>query len=405
MMGMGRTARLPLIDGLRAVAALLIFAYHALYVTGNLSRADYGWYLNVGVPLFYAISGLLLFRPFAKAILSAEALPSLSEYFRHRLFRIIPAYWLALPLIAILLVRGASVFTPSGIITYFGFLQIYRLSTFTGGIGQAWTLCVEMTFYLVLPFFALLVGRLARRAGGQAARLRALLCSVALLAACSLVWKMFVVHHFAGDLSGLLVPMTVLPAALDQFAVGMAIAVLLVAVDSSVGPSRLLRSSSRFPLLPLAFAAVAFVLIGWVYGIDPFGSPLIGASEGWKLVAEHELKAAFAGGLLLAAVVSAPGRSVVGRVLAFNPLRQLGQVSYGFYLWHLSILIILIGSAAALGSTSEWIGGSEGLLSGHIPSLVGVGVALLVTLIVATASWQLLEQRMIAFSHRRTSRR
>ena len=405
MMGIGRTARLPLIDGLRAVAALLIFAYHALYVTGNLSRADYGWYLNVGVPLFYAISGLLLFRPFAKAILSAEELPSLSEYFRHRLFRIIPAYWLALPLIAILLVRGSSVFTPTGIVTYFGFLQIYRLSTFTGGIGQAWTLCVEMTYYLALPFFAVLVSRLARRAGGQSARLRALLGSVALLAACSLAWKLLVVHHFAGDLSGLLVPMTVLPAALDQFAVGMAIAVLLVALDSSVGPSRLLRISSKFPLLPIAFAAVAFGLIGWVYGIDPFGSPLVGAPEGWKLVAEHELKAIFAGGLLLAAVVSAPGRSVVGRVLVFNPLRQLGEVSYGFYLWHLSILIILIGSATALGSTSEWIGGSNGLLSGHLPSLVGVGVALLVTLIVATASWRLLEQRMIAFSHRRTGKR
>ncbi|MCX6390005.1 MAG: hypothetical protein NT122_05130, partial [Solirubrobacterales bacterium] len=159
------------------------------------------------------------------------------------------------------------------------------------------------------------------------------------------------------------------------------------------------------PLLPLAFAAVAFVLIGWVYGIDPFGSPLVGAAEGWKLVAEHELKAAFAGGLLLAGVVSSPGRSFVGRILSFNPLRQLGEVSYGFYLWHLSILIMLIGSAAALGSTSEWVGGSEGLLSGRIPSVVGVGVALLVTLIVATASWRLLEQRMIAFSHRRSGKR
>ncbi|MEI6448311.1 MAG: acyltransferase family protein, partial [Actinomycetes bacterium] len=60
-----RSGRLPLIDSLRAIAALSIFAYHALFVTGNLSSANFGWHLNFGVPLFYAISGLLLFKPFA----------------------------------------------------------------------------------------------------------------------------------------------------------------------------------------------------------------------------------------------------------------------------------------------------------------------------------------------------
>ena len=297
-----RLERLPLIDSLRALAALLIFAYHALFVTGNLTSRNYGDYLNVGVPLFYGISGLLLFKPYVAAIISSEGeLPSWRAYARHRVFRIVPAYWLALPIVAVLLGRAAQVFTPEGVVTYFGFLQMYRLSTFVGGIGQAWTLCVEVTFYLFLPFWAALLSFTCGRWGSSiAARVRILLAAVAILALASLAWKVAVVGHFGPDQTSALIPLTILPAALDQFAAGMLIAVLVVAREMSEGPNRLLAACGKYPVVAVLVALAAYFLIGTAYGNSPLDYRFEPSEWGKALIVEHELKTVFVVAMLLA---------------------------------------------------------------------------------------------------------
>ncbi len=389
-----RSGRLPLIDSLRAIAALSIFAYHSLFVTGNLSQRDYGAYLNFGVPLFYAISGLLLYLPFARAIGSAGEGPSVRAYARHRLFRIIPAYWVALPVVAVVLVETAEVFTPEGVVTYFGFLQIYRLETFVGGIGQAWTLCVEMSFYAFLPLWALICSAACRRVVDPRSRLRAHLAMIGLLVVASTLWKVATVILVGDDVGASLVPLTVLPAAIDQFAVGMVTAVLLTARSQGVGPARLLSAGERGPLAGVLVAALAYLLFGEVRGVGFAGAN----SLGWqtKVLLEHELYAVIAAGLLLAAVCARPAAGAVGRVLGFGPLRRIGEISYGVYLWHLMILIVFAG-AVKMGSQVKWIGGSEGLIGGW----AGVAVAFAATLAISAASWQLLERRLIARSHRR----
>ena len=50
---------------------------------------------------------------------------------------------------------------------YLGFGQIYVPSYSLTGITQAWSLCTEMTFYLTLPLWALLLGRRRRQPSGQ----------------------------------------------------------------------------------------------------------------------------------------------------------------------------------------------------------------------------------------------
>ena len=386
--------RLPLIDSLRAIAALLIFAYHALFVTGNLNPGNYGWYLNAGVPLFYGISGLLLFGPFAAAVIEGRPRPSVLAYARHRVFRIVPAYWVALPVVAVLLDRAAQVFTPSGIPTYFGFLQIYSLDTFVGGIGQAWTLCVEATFYAFLPIWGLLCTRVCAGAADGAERARRLLILIGGLAAGSLAWKVAAVTLVGDDVSAGLIPLTVLPAALDQFAVGMVIAVAVAAARAGIGEGWLLKAAAASPLAWVVLAGFAYWLTGEVHGIGMFaGSPTLG--WGGLAIAEHELKAIFSAALLLAAVGAAPGRGVVGSSLAWKPLRSIGEISYGVYLWHLMILVAFAG-VASMAQQTHWIGGSHGL----VPGWVGVGIAFLITIAVSSGSWRLLERRFIALSHR-----
>lgn len=94
----GRRARLPGVEGTRGVAALSVLAFH-VWLRGGSGLGDvgvvlsYGW---LGVPLFFVLSGLLLYRPFARAIVAGSNLPSFRRYARARSLRIFPAYWLVL---------------------------------------------------------------------------------------------------------------------------------------------------------------------------------------------------------------------------------------------------------------------------------------------------------------------
>src|SRR5690349_12565701 len=92
----GRTAHLRSLEGARGAAALGVLAYHAAQLSnghGYLEAATSRFWL--GVPLFFVLSGFLLFRPFAHATLHGLPAPSIRRYARHRVLRIFPAFWLA----------------------------------------------------------------------------------------------------------------------------------------------------------------------------------------------------------------------------------------------------------------------------------------------------------------------
>ena len=135
--------------------------------------------MNVGVAVFFLLSGFLLYRPFAQARFEGRRRPATLLYAQRRALRIVPAYWVALVCVVLLVGRSGEsataspVFTPEGIITYFGFLQIYDSNTLLGGISAAWTLCVEVTFYALLPLWALLIARIPSRSPAGLHSLRA----------------------------------------------------------------------------------------------------------------------------------------------------------------------------------------------------------------------------------------
>src|SRR4051812_409189 len=90
--------RLPALDAVRALGALAVVAHHVGFATGvNLSGGPWsGWLarLDVGVAVFFVLSGFLLFRPWAHAQATARERPKTLRYLWRRALRILPAYWL-----------------------------------------------------------------------------------------------------------------------------------------------------------------------------------------------------------------------------------------------------------------------------------------------------------------------
>src|SRR3954470_1351783 len=111
-----RAERFPLMDSLRAVAALSVLAFHAAFFAGMYtSDSPLRPYLAqplAGVTVFFVISGFLLYRPFVRARAADDPAPRASAYAWRRFLRIVPAYWLALTVIAVWLSLD-TVFHPA----------------------------------------------------------------------------------------------------------------------------------------------------------------------------------------------------------------------------------------------------------------------------------------------------
>jgi peptidoglycan/LPS O-acetylase OafA/YrhL len=377
-----KNPRFPLFDSLRAIAALSIFGFHIAFGLGLLAdRALSPWLveLNVGVPIFFLISGFLLYRPFAQARFSRARMPGAGAYALRRVLRIVPAYWLALTVVSLWL--GLSyVFTAEGVGTYYGFFQVYRYSTVSGGIGQAWSVDVEITFYALLPLWALLLRRIRfRTAAGFAWSEGSLL---ALMFAGGVAAKLIAIHNTPPHPSSLTPALYTLPAFLDYFAIGMGLAVASVVVAAGGREPRPVRVIDRASWLPWIGAAFAFYLLGTKFG------PL-GGGWGTRLMWQHYLKALVGVGLLLPAIFGDPRRGLVRRLLANRALLWVGLVSYALYLWQLAIISKLAGT-----NLQGSIGGTGFTL-----------VALASTLLVSAASWYGLERYALRLGRRLSRRR
>jgi peptidoglycan/LPS O-acetylase OafA/YrhL len=330
-----RDQRFPLVDSLRAIAALSVVGAHAAFPSGifddELLRR-FVTRLDVGVTVFFLISGFLLYRPFVRARFAGERGPAASAYAWRRFLRIVPAYWVALTVIALVQLDHSEIFSVEGFFTYYCFGQVYSAQTGLGGIPQAWTLCVEVAFYALLPIWALGMRRLPAR--NPRAIVRGELIALALLAAASFVYKIVLVEQHALDDSSLGPYMLSLPQFLDQFAVGMGLAVISVWLAGREHQPRAVRLVDRRPGLAWAAAFAAFVIVSTQVGLTGAFGEHIDRSE---FFARHILFTVVAIGLLLPAFFGDPANGLVRRVLANRVLLWLGLVSYGIYLWHSAV--------------------------------------------------------------------
>jgi peptidoglycan/LPS O-acetylase OafA/YrhL len=367
--------RFPLFDALRAIAALSILLTHVSLFSGANEAAWWGGItarLDVGVTVFFVVSGFLLYRPFVAARLIGSPRPRVRDYARRRVLRIVPAYWVALTLLAIY--PGLHGVFSHDWWRYYGFVQIYDRYAIIGGIGQAFSLAIEASFYVVLPVYALAIARLTR---GQSARrtARLELAGFGVLALAVLVAREYTRTHLEGSTLH-----STLAGTADWFAIGMALALASVLVSTAEREPRAVRLVARRPELCWGAAAAVLVLLGYGLGL-PRG---IASVNGAQLVAEHVLYGAFAALLVLPAVFGDRAGGLPRRVLAWRPLAWLGLISYGIFLWHLRLL--------------DWLAekGAGSLIPGSVfLSLLVSTVAL--TVPIAAASYYAVERPILRF--------
>jgi peptidoglycan/LPS O-acetylase OafA/YrhL len=331
--------RFALFDSLRGIAVLCIIAYHVSSITGEINKPVVGDLLavlgNQALIFFFVVSGFLLYRPYVAAHAAGRRRPNIGRYARRRALRILPAYWTALTLLAVF--PGIiGVFTGDWWRYYF-FLQAYSSRTLGGGIPPAWSLCVEVTFYIALPFWAILVRRL-RLSARPDAWLRPELGALAALAALGVIVQVAASRVVVSSLLA-----TTLLGECTWLALGMALAVASVATEHARAPALVRAVSEHSGLCWIGAiiclgAATAVLRPGGLFNIiislrtpQPYPRTLAGIV----------LTAGLSIFLVAPAVFGEHAGGLPRKILAWAPLAWLGLVSYGVYLYHLAVAELL----------------------------------------------------------------
>ncbi|MCU1700989.1 MAG: putative acyltransferase [Mycobacterium sp.] len=313
--------RVDSLTGIRAVAAILVMLTHAAYTTGKYNLGYAGLIysrMEIGVPIFFVLSGFLLFSPWVRASVRGREGPSVRRYAWHRVRRIMPAY-----VITVLAAYALYHFRTAGPNPGHTWLGLFRNLTLTQiytddylfsylhqGLTQMWSLAVEVSFYVALPVLAwLLLGVLCRR---QFRPIR-LMVGLTALACITPAWLVLVhTTHWLPDGARLW-----LPTYLAWFIGGMMLAVLRE------------TGAAAYALVCVPLSIVCYLIASTPIA----GAPTTSPSE----LREGLAKAAFYA--VIATLTVAPlalgNRGWYAQFMASRPMVFLGEISYEIFLIHL----------------------------------------------------------------------
>ncbi len=350
----------PALDGIRALAVAAVLAYHA-----GFSWARGGF---LGVDAFFVLSGFLI-----TGLLLAEwrkrGRIELTGFWARRARRLLPALFLMLVGVALYAVflasnqelgriRGDALATIAYVANWrpiFAGQSYFDQYSVPSPLRHAWSLGIEEQYYIIWPLLVIVLLKLRR---GFAALL---IASVALMLGSALL--MALLFQPGHDPSRVYYGTD---TRAQSLLVGSVLSMLLL----RMGPlqNRLLRYLLQAAALACAAA------IGFFWHITPEGSTLL-YRGGFLLLA-----------LGVAAVIFAavqPRSGPLGKVLAMAPLRGLGVISYGVYLWHWPLYMVLTAERARCSGYELF------------------GLRVLATLAIATASYHLIEKPLRKGAFRR----
>ncbi len=324
--------RFPVLDSLRAVGAVAVLTTHTAFQAGAFyGHGTWGTLLarlDVGVALFFVLSGFLLSRPhFARAV-TGLAPPRAGRYLWKRFVRIYPVYLVAVLVALTVLPENDGLGVRSWISSLL-MVDVYVEASLPQGLTQMWSLAAEVAFYALLPLLMTLA--VGRRRVLNPARVLAVL---SVLVAVSILWHLGVSDALTGVTSG--VPGNWLSAHLSWFVVGIALAMLHVQAQAGRGEAPVIRSLLLLARQPGTCWALAGGLL--LVAATPLAGPtmlyLPAASES---LTKHVLYALIGGLVILTGVFPTEGGRYQ-RVMSFRALRRLGHISYSVFCIHLVVL-------------------------------------------------------------------
>ncbi|HYM93211.1 MAG TPA: acyltransferase [Chitinophagaceae bacterium] len=298
----------PALDGLRGAAILFVVLYH------NFSSFDYFFFGWLGVDLFFVLSGYLITDILLNTAGSANYL---RNFFLRRILRILPLYYLILIIFFLILpglnfYQGEFDFYLNHQPWFWFYLQNWLLAfhfSLKGGyLAHLWSLGVEEQFYIIWPFVVLWLRK--------PKLLLVFMLSLLLLIVITrgIIWFQ--------NIEGLNYTNFYKFTRVDGICVGCIIAIL-----NHMDISYLKR---RMPVIILTLAAINFLFYFFnePYGILPY----------LALVGYTTFAILF--GFLVYELVYGRNR-LFNFIFSIRPLRFLGKISYGFYVFHLPIYIML----------------------------------------------------------------
>jgi len=323
-------AHIPELDSLRALAVGLVFVQH-WNVFGLEHLYTGGW----GVRIFFVLSGFLITGILLKsreAIERGEPIQQeLKTFYIRRTLRIFPVYYLVLALVSLLALPGIREVLHWHVL--YGSNILYAMRGWPQTGAHLWSLAVEEQFYLVWPLTMFLLPR------------RLIPVTIALLIAFAPIFR-YVVRASGG---GHIAAMALTPGCLDALGMG---ALLAFALHTNINTSKW--------SLPLLVASLPLVKI------------------------DLELATALFGAGIINLVVTNSGSKATG-ILRLKPLRYLGTISYGLYLYHLFIYQVL----------AQWVPAFPGKL------ILYAGA----TIAISALSWEIFEKPILQLKNRFSYRR
>ena len=315
----------PDVQGLRGVAVVLVILYHVGFpVKGGF----------VGVDVFFVISGFVITRLIVAEVVSGTRF-SFKRFYARRVSRLVPLYAIVTTSVMIVAHFALSPFgevqdvvkTGAWSVGFAANIQLLFENSYVGlqanPLRHLWSLAVEEQFYVVFP--AVLVALVKWRLSGVRGEDRAnRVFGGLLLASFSLCvyWSHFGSEFFQRA------SFFMAPARAWQFLAGAGTALYL---------EKLITRRSR----SLSFVAITSVVgLFWSSLVMTEDAPFPGI---WAV-----LPTVVSVGILCS---SQPG-SVIYRMLTLGPLRALGELSYGLYLWHWPILVFVVRRASLTQGTA-----------------------------------------------------
>jgi peptidoglycan/LPS O-acetylase OafA/YrhL len=372
--------KFPCFDGFRALAAISVLITHVAYLSGFDIHSPLGALtarMDVGVAVFFMISGFLLYRPFVASRLEGRRGPRPAAYFWRRALRILPAYWLALTVTVFVLHVPKELPSAKSLLLYYALLHPYNVDNFFGPILSSYTLTTEISFYVFLPVYAFVIARTLGTTTPQV-QVRREFAVLAGLVTAGVVYRAAVTAaHFDAPRTAQL--QNILPGWIDVFAIGMTLALVSAWITRRrvAAPAGLDRR--RAPACSWALAAAAFLAISLWIGKPPRGQVVY---TFWEDMGIHYMYLAVALFFLLPGIFGPQRDGGVRRLLRSPAVVFLGLISYGLYLWNETLMEKYI----------EWTS-STAFNTSFPVMLLAVFVA---TSVVATISYVVLERPVLS---------